>query len=123
MHFVYQGFTHHGDKRCFTFRGVEERDPVTVFSIEVDLPLLAKNRIPVQEGPMFCLQLLTAAFTAGPTYLEKFQHYSVVVDDFRPLLIEREKRAAEKAMKKPLRRPLRKPPFASNLRGLGRPSQ
>lgn len=122
VHFVYQGFTQQGGRRCFIFHGIQERDPVTIFSIEVDLALLAKNQVLVQEGPMFCLQLLTTAFQAGPSYLEKFQKYQIVGDDFRSLLVEREKRAAEKALKKHPRRLIRTPPPVSNLWGLGRPS-
>jgi hypothetical protein len=64
---------------------------------------------------MFCLQLLTTASLAGPDFLEKFQNYRVLAEDFRPLLIEREKRAAEKAMKRPSRQPFRKPPSGSNI--------
>ena len=120
MHFVYDGFTQDGDRRCFLFRGIEERNPTTSFSIEVDLRLLVQNRVPVQEGPMFCLQLLTTASVGGPTCLDRFQSYTVVGEDFRPLLIERERRAAEKAIKKPARKPFKKPSFASNLR-LGTP--
>lgn len=123
MHFVYQGFTQDGGKRCFLFQGIEERDPISVFSIEVDLALLAKNQVLVQEGPMFCLQLLTSACLAGPTYLEKFQKYQIAVEDFRPLLVERERRAAEKALKKHPRRVLRTPAPVSNLWGLGRPRE
>jgi hypothetical protein len=123
VHFAYSGFTQNGGLRCFTFRGIEERNPVSVFCIEVDLALFSQKHVSVQEGPMFCLQLLTAAFTAGPSQLEKMQNYRVVADDFHVLVAEREKRAAEKAMKKPPRRPIRKPAFASNLQGVGRPSQ
>ena len=116
MHFAYEGFTQDGNKRCFLFRGIEERDPVRNFCIEVDLLLLAKNRVPVQEAPMFCLQLLTAASLSGPNYLDKFHSYRVVGQDFRALLVERERVAAEKALKKPARKPFRKPPLMSNLR-------
>jgi hypothetical protein len=123
MHFVYEGFTHDGGTRRFTFRGIEERSQASVFSIEVALPLFAENRVSVQEGPAFCLQLLTTACLEDPTRLAKFEHYKVVGEDFRPLLKERERRAAEKALKKAPRRPFRKPPVSSNLRGLGRPSQ
>jgi hypothetical protein len=122
MHFSYDGFTQHGDRRCFLFRGVEERNPVILFSIEVDLPLLVKSRVPVQDGPMFCLQLLTAASVGGPNCLHRFQKYRVVAEDFRPLLMERERKAAEKALRKPSRTPFRKPSFTSNLR-LGPPSE
>jgi hypothetical protein len=121
MQFAYDGFTQDGDRRCFLFRGIEERNPTISFSIEVDLPLFVQNRVPVQEGPMFCLQLLMTASVGGPTCLNRFQSYTVVREDFRPLLIERERRAAEKALKKPSRKPFRKPPFTSNLH-LGTPS-
>jgi hypothetical protein len=123
MHFVYEGFTHDGGTRRFTFRGIEERNPTSVFSIDVALPLLAENHVSVQDAPAFCLQLLTAASLGDPRQLERLQHYKVVGEDFRPLLMERERRAAEKALKKAPRRPFRKPPVSSNLRGLGRPSQ
>ncbi len=115
MHFTYEGFTHQQGRRCFTFRGVEEYHPVRVFSIELDLPLFAQNRISVQEGPMFCLQLLTAAFQAGPSFLEKLQHYRVLAEDLRPMLQEREQRAAEKALKKSSYRPSRRPASTSHI--------
>ncbi len=123
MHFVYEGFTHDGGTRRFMFRGVEERSRASVFTIDVALPLFAENRVSVQDGPAFCLQLLTTASLGDPSQLERLQHYKVVEEDFRPLLMERERRAAEKALKKAPRRPFRKPPISSNLRGLGRPSQ
>jgi hypothetical protein len=122
MHFSYEGFTHEGSKRCFLFHGIQERDPVSAFSIEVDLPLFLQNGIPVQEGPMFCLQLLTTALLAGPASLDRFHSYRVVRDDFRPLLVEREKHAAEKALKARMRRPVRKPSHTSNLQ-LGIPKR
>jgi hypothetical protein len=122
MHFSYEGFTHHGSRRCFLFHGIQERDPVSAFSIEIDLPLFAENGIPVQEGPMFCLRLLTSALLDGPASLDRFHSYRVVEDDFRPLLIEREKHAAERALKARARRPVRKPSYTSNLR-LGIPSR
>jgi hypothetical protein len=121
MHFAYEGFTQDGDRRCFVFRGIEERNPITVFSIEIDLRLLVQNGVPMQEGPMFCLQLLTAASVDGPNCLTRFHNYRVAGEDFRPILLERERRAAEKALKKPSRKPFRKPSFASNLH-LGTPS-
>jgi hypothetical protein len=115
MHFAYEGFTQDGNRRCFQFRGIDERDATNIFSIEVDLRLLAENRVPVQEGPMFCLHLLATASIGEPNCLNTFHSYRVVGEDFRPLLIERERRAAEKALKKPRRKPFRKPPFTSTL--------
>jgi hypothetical protein len=115
MHFTYEGFAQEHGRRCFTFRGIEERRPVSVFCLELDLPLFARNRIAVQEGPMFCLQLLTTASLAGPSDLERFQHYQILAEDLRPLLREREKRAAEKALRKTPRRPFHKPHSVSQI--------
>ena len=116
MQFSYDGFTHKGNARCFLFRGIEERTAKTVFCIEVDLPLFAQNRVPMQEGPMFCLQLLTTALQAGPNTLDKFHSYRVVDEDFRPLLVERERVAAEKALRVTARKAVHRPPHSSNLR-------
>jgi hypothetical protein len=115
MNFAYEGFTQDHDRRCFTFRGMEDYHPVSVFSIELDLPLLAQNQISVQEAPLFCLQLLTTALRAGPSFLEKLQHYRVLAEDLRPLLLERERQAAEKALKKASYRPFRKPASTSQI--------
>ena len=115
MHFAYEGFTQDHARRCFTFRGMEDYHPVGVFSIELDLPLFAQNQISVQEAPLFCLELLKAAFLAGPGCLEKLQNYRVLAEDLRPLLLEREKRAAEKALKKMSYRPFRKPSSTSHI--------
>jgi len=120
MHFAYEGFTQQDDMRCFLFRGTEDRSPALLFSIQVDLSLLMQSQVPMQDGPMFCLQLLTAASIGGPDYLNRFQSYRVVAEDFRPLLMERERKATEKALKKPARPRFRRPSFASNLR-LGTP--
>jgi hypothetical protein len=115
MRFAYDGFTQDGDKRCFLFRGMEEHNPATVFAIAIDLPLLMQNHVLVQEGPMFCLQLLMNASLSGPDGLDRFQHYQVVREDLQPLLLERARIAAEKARKTPTRRPVRRSPFTPNL--------
>ncbi len=119
MQFVYQGFTHDGGIRSFTFHGIEHAKAPAVFSIEVDLPLFAQHRVAMQDGPTFCLQMLTSAFAAGSGVLDKLQHYRVVEEDLRPLLMEREHRAALKALKPSPRRFVRKPAVTSQLRGLG----
>jgi hypothetical protein len=122
MHFGYEGFTQRGDTRCFVFRGTEDHNPAVLFSIELDLPLLLESRVPLQDGPTFCLQLLTTAYVATPNCLDRFHNYRVVAEDFRPLLIERTRKAAEKASRKSPRTPYKKPSSASNLH-LGTPSR
>jgi hypothetical protein len=116
MHFAYEGFTHNGGAdRCFQFRGVDKAEPVGLFRIEVELRLFSQNRVPVQDGPQFCLRLLEAASAAEPSDLDRFHSYSVVSEDFRPLLVEREKQRAAKALKTPPRRAVRKPSLGSNV--------
>ncbi len=120
MHFAYEGFIQNGSRRSFLFRGVEERGSEDVFSIEVDLQLFAQNHVSFQGGPSFCLQLLTRASAAGPIQLERLHSYLVVGEDFRPLIVERQKLEAEKAVKSRTRRAYRKPPFRSNV-WIGKP--
>jgi hypothetical protein len=121
MTFMYEGFTHTGNRRCFTFRSTRvPNEPVNIFSIEVDLPLLSRIRFPVQDGPRFCLQLLNTASLAGTDALDRFHTYRLVEEDFRQLLVEREKEAAERALRKPPRRPFRSPSGNSSFAlGLG----
>jgi hypothetical protein len=118
MHFAYEGFEQNGNKRCFLFRGIEQYSQVSCFSIEVDLRLLHQNRVPIQDGPMFCSQLLTAAALGGPGVLDKYHAYRVEGEDFRPLLVERARQAAEKALKK-AHKPIRRvpPPAYDGTRG------
>lgn len=121
MKFLYQGFTHHGDIRSFTFHGIEQSKIAAIFSIAVDLPLLARNQVAIQVGPTFCLQLLTTACAADPNFVTRLHNYRIVEEDLRPLVVDREQRAASKAFKPPPRRSGRKPPVTSQLRGLGVP--
>ena len=121
MHFCYEGFTHEGSRRHFWFHGIEEFSSMSIFCIEVDLPLFAQSRIPFQDGPLFCLQLLNRASVGGQIDLDRFHRYRVVAEDFRPILMERERIAAEKASRVSLRRPVRKASHASNLHLSSRP--
>jgi len=73
--------------------------PAMAFTIEVDLRLFVQFKIPVQDGPSFCLQLLTKASADGSSHLDKFRRYQVVGEDFHPMVVEREKKEAEKTLK------------------------
>lgn len=112
MHFAYEGFTHEGDRRCFLFRAIEQSTSVSTFLIEVDLSLFVENHVPVQEGPTFCLELLTRALLAGRNCLDRFHKYRVVGEDLRPMLVERERKAAESALKKASHKTFRRPQAA-----------
>jgi hypothetical protein len=73
--------------------------PVIAFSIQVDLRLFVQYKIPVQDGPSFCLQLLTKASSEGSGNLDKLRSYQVVGEDFHPMVEEREKKEADKILK------------------------
>jgi hypothetical protein len=120
MKFLYQGFTHQGDIRSFAFHGMEQSKVAATFSLEVDLLLFAKNQVAIQTGPMFCLQLLTAACEADPDFVVRLHSYRIVQEDLRTLVSDREQKAAKAYRSAPRRLP-RKPPINSQLRGLGAP--
>ena len=116
MNFTYQGFTNNDSKRCFTFWSTRAgSDPITSYLIEVDLMLLSRLRVSVQDGPMFCLDMLKAASADGLKSLTRLQRYRLVDEDFRPLLVAREKVAAEKASRRFLRKPFVKHSPQSNF--------
>jgi hypothetical protein len=109
MRFLYQGFTHDGDTRLFTFQGIDEQKVETLFFIKVNLSLLARNKLAVQDAPGFCLQLLTNACGPTPDPLEKLRQYSIMQEDLAPVLVDRERRARLKSFKSASRRFVRKP--------------
>lgn len=121
VQFFYKGFTQDGNQRRYSFDAVEERQPVQLCAIRVELSLFTKYALSLQSGPMFCLQLLRRAAEGGAGHMEQFQEYCAVDTDFNTLTSERAARAAVVAAKKPPRRPFRKPAPASQLRGVGRP--
>ncbi|HEX4170003.1 MAG TPA: hypothetical protein VHZ55_31435 [Bryobacteraceae bacterium] len=115
MQFAYDGFSHVGECRRFLFRSRDDQAAVSTFCISVKLSLLSEHGVLVQDGPQFCLHMLEKASTGEPCCLDQFHSYDVMSEDFRPLLVERERKLAEKAMKTSLRRPIRKPQPKSNL--------
>lgn len=115
MHFTYDGFTQDGNRRCFLFRSAEQRTPAPGFLIEVDLELLLKNQVPIQEAPLFFLNLLTEASLGEAGSLDRLRSYTVVEDDFKQLHTERQRRAAERLTKKVPHQPIRRHSKMSNM--------
>lgn len=115
MQFTYEGFTHQDDTRCFRFSGTDGAGHSNTFCLVVRCLLLTQNQVPLQAGPQFCLQLLHTAFLTQPSELDRFHHYFVVAEDFQPLLRERARVSAAKAMKSAARRPFHKPSRGSQL--------
>src|SRR3954453_3377296 len=115
MQFTYQGFTHQGDIRYFRFCGRDEAGDASTFCLAIRCRLLAENQVPLQAGPQFCLQLLSTASTAAPVDLDRFHRYSVVSEDFQPLLLERARTSALKSLKGQANRSFRKPSQGSQM--------
>jgi hypothetical protein len=67
MQLVYMGFTQEAALRCFHFQRVLTQarlanlPKVEQFTMKADMSLFMRYRIPVQEGPALCLQILTNA--------------------------------------------------------------
>jgi hypothetical protein len=120
MRFLYQGFTHKDGARSFIFQGISEQKVETIFSIRVNLLLFARNKMAIQDGPGFCLNLLTSACASTPDALEKLHQYQVLEADLLPILADREKRAMLKAGKGSSHRFVRKPSPGSQFRSPSR---
>ena len=115
MQFLYNGFTQDGNKRCYSFAAVKERERSTQYGVWVDLSLFTKYQVSLQSGPMFCLHLLQTACEGDAGRLDQLRDYCVIDADFATLLAERAARAAEIAAKRPARRSFRKPSLSSQL--------
>jgi hypothetical protein len=65
MQLVYMGFTQQASLRCFRFQRVLAQarptnlPKVVEIVMKADMALFLRFRIPVQEGPALCLQILT----------------------------------------------------------------
>ena len=61
MKFVLAGFRQNENIRHYSFQGIgDDRRTRTEFSVGVDLTLLHKHGIPLQEAPLLCSHLLTS---------------------------------------------------------------
>jgi hypothetical protein len=58
MEFVLTGFHQTDNVRRYVFQGVAEDRKPSEFSVGVDLALIYKHRIPMQELPLLCRSLL-----------------------------------------------------------------
>jgi hypothetical protein len=64
MQLVYMGFTQQASLRCFRFQRVFTQarptnlPKVVEITMKADMALFLRYRIPVQEGPALCLQIL-----------------------------------------------------------------
>ncbi len=71
MQLVYMGFTQEAALRCFHFQRVLTQarlanlPKIVEFTMKADMSLFMRYRIPVQEGPALCLQILTTTLAGS----------------------------------------------------------
>jgi hypothetical protein len=66
MKFVQTGFSQGGNVRQYSFQGIATGGKRTALSVGVDLTLIHKYRIPLQEVPLLCSAFLAAQSTIEP---------------------------------------------------------
>ncbi len=121
MQFLYMGFTQQANIRCFRFQGVLPRERPTKlakifeFAMNADMALLTRYKIPVQDGPALCLEILTAALARTSEEAIPFAAYSVTSQDLSAFASAKSAIAdAKMARRKP--RPPFKPAPSSQLK-------
>jgi hypothetical protein len=97
MKFVLAGFRQNENVRHYSFEGIgDDRRTRTEFSVGVDLGLLHKHGIPLQEAPLMCSLLLTSR--AGN---EELRTLMFSEDDIRAHAEQRARERAETQDRKP----------------------
>lgn len=121
MQLVYMGFTQEASLRCFHFQRVLTQarlanlPRVVQFTMKADMSLFMRFRIPVQEGPALCLQILTDALTGSDENSVLPESYAVTTEHLSTFASARTSvEEAKAARRKP--RPPFKPSNSSQLK-------
>jgi hypothetical protein len=72
MEYVLTGFRQDNNIRRYTFQGIELDWTRTEFTVDVDLGLIRKYEIPVQELPLLCRHLLQRQTAVEPRHMLTF---------------------------------------------------
>ena len=121
MQLVYMGFTQEASLRCFHFQRVLTQarlanlPKVVQFTMKADMSLFMRYRIPVQEGPALCLQILTDALSGSDENTVLPASYAVTTEHLSTFASARTSvEEAKAARRKP--RPPFKPSNSSQLK-------
>ncbi len=83
MQLVYMGFTQEAGIRCFHFQRIMTQARLTnlpkivQFTLKADMSMFMQYRIPVQEGPAICLQILNDTLAGSDENIQLPASYSV----------------------------------------------
>ncbi len=107
MEFVLAGFRQESNIRRFAFEGVtaDRKQKRTEFFVGVDLTLIRKYSIPMQELPLLCRHLL-----AGLTDLTDVEHGQTLMFTEKDMVGYATKRVAAQAAADQKRKAHRRPP-------------
>ena len=121
MPFAYMGFTQEANIRHFHFQRVLPRvrganaGSVVRFTLDADMSLFARFRVPVQEGPAICLQILRAASAGDEQNAAEPASYAVTYEHLSNFASARAQSAEAKLARRRSRPPF-KPSGASQLK-------
>lgn len=97
MKFVMAGFRQTENVRYYSFQGIgEDRRTRTEFTVGIDLTLLQKHGIPLQEAPLLCSLLLTSRGSDEQLRGSLFSEPSLIFSE-DDMLAHAERRARELA--------------------------
>jgi hypothetical protein len=103
MKFVLTGFCQIENIRRYSFQGIVPGGRRTDWNVGVDLTMLQRHGIPLQEAPLLCSEALASQAGQGES-----QNLMIAEDDMR---VRAEQRASELLESQNKRRPA-SPPFA-----------
>src|SRR5271165_3567341 len=121
MQLVYMGFTQEAALRCFHFQRVLTQARLTnfpkivQFTMKADMSLFMRYRIPVQEGPALCLQILTSALAGSEEDALLPASYAVTTEHLSSFASARSSLEEAKAARRKPRPPF-KPSSSSQLK-------
>jgi hypothetical protein len=121
MQLVYMGFTQEASLRCFHFQRVLTQSRlanlprVVQFTLKADMSMFMQYRIPVQEAPAICLQILTDVLAGSDENTPAPVSYAVTTEHLTSFVSARTtNEEARMARRKP--RPPFKPSNSSQLK-------
>lgn len=82
-HLQYQGFAHRANLREYRFRRLVSGQAAEQFVVSVDLGLLAKHGVMLQEGPALCENSLAAILLGGSKVTLAGYRHVLTEDDLR----------------------------------------
>ena len=121
MQLVYMGFTQQASLRCFRFQRVLAQarptnlPKVVEIVMKADMALFLRFRIPVQEGPALCLQILTTQLEGSDDMALEPSSFAITTEHLSSFVSARTSVEEARAARRKPRAPF-KPSSSSQLK-------